>query len=64
MYLYVNTTIKSHLTYSSDVEIVGQPVSLADRKFLTSQKVLTGSSLLYKFALMWFVTNYHFGQKI
>ena len=30
----------------ADLEIVGQPVSLADRKYLTSQKVLMVSSLL------------------
>ena len=29
-----------------DVEIVGQPVSEADRKFLTVQKVLEASSFL------------------
>ena len=28
----------------ADLEIVGQPVSLADRKFLTSQKVLMGQA--------------------
>ena len=32
----------------ADVEIVGQPVSEADRKFLTVQKVLGGSSFLWE----------------
>ena len=35
----------------SDVEIVGQPVSGADRKFLTLKKILGGSSFLLKFLL-------------
>ena len=34
-----------------DVEIVGQPVSEADRKFLTLQKVFGGSSFLWVFLL-------------
>ena len=41
---------------ATDLEIVGQPVSLADRKFLTLQKVLMASSLRFKFLLRWFVT--------
>ena len=32
----------------ADVEIVGQPVSKADRKFLTVQKMLGGSSFLWE----------------
>ena len=37
--------------YRADLEIVGQPVSEADRKFLTLQKVLGASSFLSKLFL-------------
>ena len=36
---------------NADLEIVGQPVSKADRKFLTLQKVLGASSFLSKLFL-------------
>ena len=54
VYLIVNST-ETHTerrtpratkAIQADVEIVGQPFSQADRKFLTVQKVLEGSSFL------------------
>ena len=41
-----NESISKDPLRRADVEIVGQPVSEADRKFWTSQKVLGGSSFL------------------
>ena len=35
----------------ADLEIVGQPVSEADKKFLTVQKVFGGSSFLWELIL-------------
>ena len=47
-----------------DLEIVGQPVSEADRKFLTVQKVLGGSSFLWEFLHKLLKTNDDYYQKI
>ena len=60
---YINLKVNKRRGWA-DVEIVGQPVSLADRKYLTSQKVLMGSSLLQDVLARWFVHDDHFCQKI
>ena len=46
------------------MEIVGQPVSEADRKYLTVQKVLEGSGFLIEFLLNVVNTIDNFCQKI
>ena len=48
---HVTHAKSKHNHYRSDVEIVGQPVSEADRKFFTVQKVLRDSSFLWEFLL-------------
>ena len=58
-------TIRKHeLMCASDVEIVGQPVSEADRKFWNAQKVLGGFKLSVKILTSGVENNDYFCQKV